>query len=171
MNMSDKEEGGSRMDDNFSQYEETKGSFPDRPMSSKPTKKTKANEKLREYTLRRTVAAATNLSDLAYRNKIAKEQNDRLADQTTLKLFEFVQKTDPSLASGYRDAYIRLRMQEELLRVQQRMASQIHQQGGTPPQPGSTPPPQGTPVGSSIEEHVEEEGDEDEEVEEGAKGR
>ena len=81
-------------------------------------KKTKADENLREYTLRRTAAAANNLSsDLAYRNTIAKEQNDRLADQTALNLFEFAQKTNPSLLSEFRDSYVRLRMQEELLRV------------------------------------------------------
>ena len=69
-------------------------------------------------------------SDLAYRNEIAKEQNDRLVDQTTINLFEFAQKTNPSLASKYRDEYVELRMQEELPRVQQRMASQIRQQRG-----------------------------------------
>jgi hypothetical protein len=105
-------------------------------MGSKQAKKTKADENLREYMLRRTAAATTNLSsDLAYRNKIAKEQNDRLANQTTLNLFEFAQKINPSLASRYRDAYVELRMQEELLRVHQRMANQIRQQEGTPQQP------------------------------------
>ena len=76
-----------------------------------------ADENLREYTLRRTAASATNLSsDLAYRNKIAKEQIDRLADETTLNLFQFAQKTNPSLAREFRDAYVWLRMQEKLLR-------------------------------------------------------
>ena len=52
----------------------THGGFFDRPMGSKQAKKMKADENLREYMLRQTVAAATNLSsDLAYRNKIAKE--------------------------------------------------------------------------------------------------
>ena len=72
-------------------------------------KKTKADENLGEYTLRRIVATATNLSsDLAYRNKIANEQNDLLANQTTLNLFEFAQKTNPSLASRYPDTYVEL---------------------------------------------------------------
>ena len=84
--------------------------FPNRPMGSKlAKKKTKADENLGEYTLRRIVATATNLSsDLAYRNKIANEQNDRLANQTTLNLFEFAQKTNPSLASRYPDTYVEL---------------------------------------------------------------
>jgi hypothetical protein len=91
----------------------THGGFLDMPMGSKQAKKTKADENLREYTLRQTTVAATNLSsDLAYRNKIAKEQHDRLADQTTLNLFEFAQRTNSSLASRYRDAYVELRMQE-----------------------------------------------------------
>ena len=58
-------------------------------------------------------------------------------------------------------------MQEELLRVQQRMTSQIHQQEGTPQQPLATPPPQGTQVGSLTQEGNEEEGREYEDVEEG----
>jgi hypothetical protein len=140
-------------------------------MGSKQAKKTKADENLREYTLKRTAAAATNLSsDLAYRNKIAKEQNDRLADQTTLNLFEFAQKTNPSLARKYRDAYVELRMQEELLRVQQRMASQIRQQRGTSQQLVSPPPPPGTQVGSLTQQRDEEEGEEDEEDEEDEEG-
>jgi hypothetical protein len=115
--------------------------------------------------------AATSLSsDLAYRNKIAKEQHDRLADQTTLNLFEFAQETNSSLASRYCDAYVELRMQEELLRVQQRMASQIRQQGGTPQQLVSPPPPQGTQVGSLTQQHDEEKGEEDEEDEKGEEG-
>jgi hypothetical protein len=104
----------------------THGGFLDRPMGQEQAKKAKADENLREYTLRWTSTAATNLSsDLAYQNKITKEQNDRLVDQTTLNLFEFAQKTNSSLASKYRDAYVELCMQEELLRVQQRMANQI----------------------------------------------
>ena len=122
--------------------------FLDRLMGSKQAKKTKADENLREYMLRQTAAAATNLSfDLADRNKTAKEQNDRLADQTTFNLFEFAHKTNPSLASRYRDTYVELRMQEELLRVQQKMVSQILQ-GVTPQQHVAPPPPQGTQVGS-----------------------
>ena len=75
-------------------YAPTHEGFLDRPMGSKHAKRMKADENLREYTLRRTAAAANNLSsDLAYRNTIAKEQNDRLADQTALNLFEFAQKT------------------------------------------------------------------------------
>lgn len=74
-------------------YAPTHGGFLDRPMSSKHAKKTKADENLRKYTLRRTGAAANNLSsDLAYRNTIAKEQNYRFVDQTTLNLFEFAKK-------------------------------------------------------------------------------
>ena len=99
-------------------YAPTHGGFQDRPMGSKHAKKTKADANLKEYTLRRTAVAANNLSsDLAYRNTIAKEQNDRLAGQTTLNLFEFAQKTSPSLASEFRDSYVRLLMQEELLGV------------------------------------------------------
>ena len=109
-------------------------------------------------------------SDLAYRNEIAKEQNDRLADQTTLNLFEFAQKTNSSLASKYRDAYVELRMQEELLRVQQRMASQIRQQRGTSQQLVSPPPPPGTQVGSLTQQRDKEEGEEDEEDEEDEEG-
>jgi hypothetical protein len=149
----------------------THGGFLDRPMGSKQAKKTKADENLREYTLRRIAAAATNLSsDLAYRNKIAKEQNDRLAYQTTLNLFEFAQKTNPSLASKYRDAYVELHIQEELLRVQQRMASQIRQQRGIPQQPVPPPPPPWTHIGSLIQQRDEEEGEEDEEDEEDEEG-
>ena len=49
-------------------------------------------------------------SDLAPRNQIAKEQNHKLANETTLKLFEFAQKTNSSLASTrYRDTYVKLR--------------------------------------------------------------
>jgi hypothetical protein len=45
----------------------THGGFPDMQMGSKQAKKTKADKILKENTLRRTVAAATNLSsDLAY---------------------------------------------------------------------------------------------------------
>jgi hypothetical protein len=111
-------------------------------------------------------------SDLAYRNEIAKEQNDRLADQTTLNLFEFAQKTNSSLASKYRDAYVELRMQEELLRVQQRMASQIRQQRGFPQQLVPPPPPPGTQISSLIQQRdeEEEEDEEDEEDEEGGDG-
>jgi hypothetical protein len=96
--------------------------------------------------------------DLAYRDKIANEQNARLADQTTLNLFEFAQKTNPSLASRYRDTYVELHMQEELLRVQQ---------GGILQQPLVAPPPQRTQVGSFIQEGDKEEGEEDEEAEGG----
>jgi hypothetical protein len=109
-------------------------------------------------------------SDLAYRNKIAKEQNDRLTDQTSLNLFEVAQKTNPSLARKYCDAYVELRMQEELLQVQQRMASQICQQRGTPQQPVSPPPPPGTQVGSLTQQYDEEEEKEDEEDEEDEEG-
>ena len=105
-------------------------------------------------------------SDLAYRNKIAKEQNDRLAYQTTLNLFEFAQKTNPSLASKYRDAYVELRMQDELLRVQQRTASQIRQQRGLSQQHVPPSPPSGTQIGSLIQQRDEEEGEKDEEDEE-----
>ena len=152
-------------------YAPTHGGLRDRPMGSKQAKKTKANENLREYTLRRTSTAATNLSsDLAYRNEIAKEQNDRLADQTTLTLFEFAQKTNPSLASKYRDAYVELRMQEELLRVQQRMASQIRQQRGIPQQHVPPPPPPRTQIDSLIQQRDEQEGEDDEEDEEDEEG-
>ena len=104
---------------------------------------------------------------MAYRNTIAKEQNDRLADQRFLNLFEFAQKINPSLASEFRDAYVRLRtMQEELLRVQQRMASQIYQQGLTPQRLAFPPPPQGTQVCSLTQQREEEGGEEDEEDDE-----
>ena len=94
----------------------THGGFLDRSMGSKQEKRTKADENLREYTLRRTAVAATNLSsNLAYGNIIGKEQNDRLADQIALKLFEFAQKTNPYLANKYRDVYVELRIQEEIL--------------------------------------------------------
>ena len=160
--MSDKEEGGSRRAENYSQNEEIQVSRSWMHINHDPI--VGADQNLREYTLRQTAAAATNLSsNLADQNKIAKEQNDRLADQTTLNLFEFAQKTNPSLASRYRDTYVELRMQEELLRVQQRMASQIQQQGGTPQQPVASPPPQGTQVSSLTQEGDEVEGEEDEE--------
>ena len=147
------------------------GGFLDRPMGSKQAKKTKADENLREYTLRRTAGAATNLStDLAYRNEIAKEQNDRLADQTALNLFEFAQKTNPSLASKYRDAYVELRVQEELQRVQQRMASQIRQQRGIPQQHVPPPPPPRTQIDSLIQQRDEQEWEDDEEDEEDEEG-
>ena len=71
----------------------THGGLLDRPMGTKQAKKMKANENLREYMLRRTVVAATNLSsDLTYWNKTAQEQNDELVNQTSLNLFEFARK-------------------------------------------------------------------------------
>jgi hypothetical protein len=89
--------------------------------------------------------------------------------QTTFNLFEFSQKTNPSLASKYHDAYVELRMQEELLRVQQRMASQTRRQRGIPQQPVPPPPPPGTQIGSLIQQ-CDEQGEENEEDEEDEKG-
>lgn len=67
----------------------------------------RADENLREYTLRQLVVAATNFTlDLANQKKIAKDENDKLANQTTLSLFEFVHKTKPFLASMYCGIYV-----------------------------------------------------------------
>ena len=64
----------------------------------------KANENLREYTLRRTATALTTLSsNLANHNTIAKNQNGRLINQIALNLFKFVHKTNPSLANSFCD--------------------------------------------------------------------
>lgn len=135
-------------------------------MDSRQTKRLKANESLREFTLRQTVAVATTLSsNLANMNEIAKDQNERLADQTALNLFEFAHKINPSLASMYCDTYLGLHMQEEVLRVEERMAKKTLQHGKTSKQVATmiaSPPPQVTQGGSLTQLGDKQEDDKDE---------
>jgi len=95
------------------------GAFSIMSMDTKQAKRLKVDDNIRRYTLRRIAKAATSLStNLAKRNKLLVQQIECTVDQNALNLFKEARSINPTLA----DRYFRLRMQEEVSRVEERIA-------------------------------------------------